>query len=165
MKILQLLLFLILIVISDKSNVEGKYHDSFGSYIELNENHTYYYSWHLCMDQSWIKGAWKLNMDTIILQPILIYDTVYYYDSLLGVNSDSLTLSLDTIPNSFFQSNDKSVNILSGGQNLYGSPRKFYYKKGKLFNIDKKGRVQNKKRKGFIDGRKKYPPYYIRINN
>ncbi|MCK5856359.1 MAG: hypothetical protein KAG64_02650 [Bacteroidales bacterium] len=165
MKILIILILFLFFTTSTKKNeVAGSYHDYFGSSIQLNSNHTYNYHWSLCMNHSWIQGQWEMSDDTILLNPILVFDTIYYFDSLQYKYSDSLVLSLDSIPEHITPNKNEGVAILSGGQNLYGSPRKLFYKDGKLFNIDKEGKVQRGKRKGFINGHKKYPTYYLRDN-
>jgi len=162
MKILYLIsLILILFSTKQKNNPVGEYENYFGSEININKDSTYNYSWHFDLSYSWIDGKWEMHGDTILLNPILVYDTLSFYDSLSSCTTDSLFLSRDRKPNRITMKKFESDKSLSACQNCFSSPRKLFLKDEKLYDIDNKGKIRKAKRKGII-GNKKYQPYYFK---
>ena len=161
MKLLYLIsLILILFSTKQKNNPIGEYENHFGSEININKDSTYNYSWHFDLSYSWIDGKWEIHGDTILLSPILVYDTLSFYDSLSSSVTDSLILSRDRKPSRITMKKIESDMSLSDCQNCFGSPRKLFFEDGKLYDINNKGEIRKAKRKGII-GNKKYPPYFF----
>jgi hypothetical protein len=123
----------------------GKYHDFFGSELILNQDSTYYYTYHFDLSSSWSIGKWSANKDTIYLKNIPIYDNLTYYDSVNNTTVDKKVLSGDE-KSEQISINEAVINEISGGgQNRYLNPIKLLSRKQKLFKINMDGHIMNRK--------------------
>ncbi|WP_026713864.1 hypothetical protein [Flavobacterium daejeonense] len=155
MKINVIILILLFQIIS-QSEVIGKY-KRFGDDITLNSDYTYEYNYYFDTYSGWSKGNWKMKNDTIYLYPILIYDTLR-----IPGKKDSLILSSTKKPNLIVSKNLNEIYWPeSSGEQTGNIFKKLFYKKGKLFQIDKNGKLKIKKeRKPYYRVEEYYNPWF-----
>lgn len=181
MKLLPLFLFLFVNALAQKK-ITGNYRDYFGSRIFLYSDSTFKYTWHFDMQSSWTKGIWGIKEDTVYFKMLPVYDTILIKDS-HGISKDSLILSQDENPERIFaeSAHSTSVNLQStelipkiyvdnpslllssGGQNKNLYIDKLIFKRGKLYCIVN-GKPYKKKEKG-VWSKKKWPTWYIKVND
>jgi hypothetical protein len=160
-----LIFFLFYIRIYSQNMLIGKYHDFFGSKLELNHDSTFLYTWDFDLMFSWTQGKWINNHDTIFFTAIPIYDTLRYYDDKLKITHEKLVLSIDDKTDVINKEQfDKNQEITNGGQNWRVMPKKLYFKNGKLFELNSQNKPIKKKFKG-IWSKRKFVPWYVKINN
>jgi hypothetical protein len=144
-----------------QKNIPGSYQDLFGNNIELNGDSIFKYTWIFDLASSWTIGKWTYSHDTIHFQIVPIMDTLRYYDKNLKTQIDTLVLSMDNKPEVISMTDYTLTQITSGGQNIYKMPSKLYYRKDRLYNINKNGKLIIHKVKG-IWTNKKYDPWYFK---
>lgn len=140
----------------------GRYHDYFGTSIQINGDCTFKYSWHFDMSGSWTKGTWKTKGDTIYFHVVPIYDTVSNKNS-DGISSDSLILSVDETSVRITPAQYAGRGLYSVQQSIFEYPEKLVYKKDRLYLV-KNGRLIKKKHLRLWT-KKKFPPWYIKSND
>jgi hypothetical protein len=136
--------------------VAGHYRDHFGSEIEFNPDSSFHYLWRFDLQASWTRGTYTVRHDTIYLTTIPVYDTVQVNHG--NQLADSLVLSAEGHPKRVSLSERAAFCCVS--QNSLPSPKLLYYRKGRLYEIDKQGKLIRKKRRGW--GKKKFDPWYFR---
>lgn len=163
MKYLALFTFLFcrltLIAQNHSLKLVGKYQDYFGNNIEIRSDSTFSYSWHFDLEASWSKGTWSIKNDTVYFKTIPINDTLRYKNN-DGKFVDSLVLSDEEKPKLITTPNTIGM-LSSGGQNRQPCPDKLFYRKDKLFDINKDGKLITKKIRGFWS-KKKWDPWYFK---
>jgi hypothetical protein len=157
-----LLIFLSLNLFA-QNTLTGRYRDYFGSRIEINADSAFKYTWKFDLSGSWTKGTWTFKNDTVYFQMIPTYDTTSYRNN-DGTSADKLILSVDETPQRLTPEKYEGMGLSSGGQNIQGYPDKLFYKKGKLYKIYN-GRLVTKKQKGFWGTKKKWNPWYVKIDD
>lgn len=147
------------------SEVTGTYQDYFGSKLTMNEDSTFNYSNHVCLSYSWTNGTWELKEDSLFLRPVFVYDTLQID------NETSEIPSLNAKSELFVHHPDSDFTFidllqfsphLTHNQNLQPPPSILIYRKERLYQFDKEGKLMTKKLRGLAN-RKKWPPYYFRI--
>jgi hypothetical protein len=160
MKLLTITFFLSLsLCLNAQDKIIGRYQDYFGNRIQFNADNTFSYTWNFHMFGSWTKGNWTLKGDTVYLHIVPTYDTLSQRNS-VSIQSDSLILSDDEIPERFTKSQFEAKPFLSSGQNRMSYPDKLLFKKGRLYKI-KNGKLVIKKQKRFGASKKWNPWYFI----
>ena len=139
--------------------IVGHYRDHFSSRIQLNNDKTFKYTWHLDLSASWTKGIWTINNDTVYFHVITTFDTISYKNK-NGLITDTLIISTDEIPERLTQEQYAGQGLSSGGQNRTPSPDKLFYKRQKLFGI-KDGKLTTEKIRGFST-KKKWSPWFFK---
>ncbi len=163
MKILSFIFFLFILFSSDSEDkFTGEYKNYFGSKIIINSDSSYNYTWRFGLTYSWINGKWTKIGDTILLAPVLIYDSLSYYDTLRNENIDTLVLSRDKHSTSISIEKHNGDFAISDCQNCYGSPRRLLYRNNRLYDINRDGSISDKEKTGLISN-EKFPTYYFKI--
>ena len=142
--------------------IVGHYRDHFGSRIQLHNDKTFNYTWHLDLSASWTKGTWTIKNDTVYFHVITTFDTISYKNK-SGILTDTLVLSTDEIPVRLTQKQYAGQGLSSGGQNQYPCPDKLFFKRQKLFGI-KDGKLITKKIRGFWT-KKKWSPWFFKSDH
>ena len=134
----------------------GHYQDHFGNEIKLNLDSSFHYLWSFDLVASWTNGTYMVSHDTVYLTIIPVYDTVQvsHGDQLV----DSLVLSAEGRPKRTSLSERTAFCCVS--QNSRPSPKVLYYRKSRLYEIDKQGKLIRKKRRAW--NKKKFVPWYFR---
>lgn len=156
------ILVILLLFTSFKSEeyIIGKYNDFLGNSIELKSDSTYYFSFRFDLNYSWTSGTYSVKNDTVFLKAITVFDTIMPNNNIY--TPYTLVRSVDEISEVMNQKEyDLSLNT-NAQQNLYDSPTKLYKKKNRLYLVYGKGEVLKNKQKKF-GTRKKYPPYYKKV--
>ena len=151
----------IVLTLVSKDKIVGNYIDYFGHRIQLNADNTFKYSWHIDMSSSWTKGTWTLVGDTVYFDMVPTYDTLSRTDA-NGNISDKLILSTDETPERFSQTQFDSLLLSSESQGIKYYPRKLFFRKERLYEIQN-GKLVTKKQKGFWTS-KKFDPWFFRYN-
>ena len=136
--------------------VAGHYQDHFGSEIKLNPDSSFHYLWRFDLQASWNRGSYTVHHDTLYLTIIPVYDTVQVNHG--NQWADSLVLSAEGHPKRVSLSERAAFCCVA--QSSRPSPQVLYYRKGRLYEIDKQGKLIRKKRRGW--GKKKFVPWYFR---
>lgn len=136
-------------------NLTGKYVDHFGHSLEFAGNNTFKIDWRFDLAKTWSKGKWRISNDTVYLKYINIYDTL----SREG-KADSLVLSIDEKPKSVNEV-EYAIRCMASITQRADITDKLYYKRGRLFLVDKDGRVSRKKVPGYIR-KTKYHTWYFK---
>ena len=152
-------LFLIPLPLYVQGQVPGEYYNNFGSTLKFNTDSTFEYTWRYDLSGTWTKGTWRLDQDTIYMKTVSVYDTLTYIDENTNSVRDSLVLSLDQKSESITDEEHWTNLLTSGGQNRHPVPEKLYYRKGKLFEIDKNGKLIRKRVRGVWSNKKRIPWY------
>ena len=152
-----------------QDKIVGHYRDHFGSRIQLNADNTFKYTWNFDMAASWTKGTWTLNRDTVYFHMIPIYDTLNQ-TNFTGILSDTLILSDDEISARITPTQSAAIALSSGGQNRSSYPDKLFFKKGRLYKIQKGKLIVNKqtffaKKLNSSCVIKKWDPWFFRIED
>ena len=142
--------------------IVGHYRDHFSSRIQVNNDKTFKYTWHLDLSASWTKGTWTIKNDTVYFHVITTFDTISYKNK-SGILTDTLVLSTDEIPVRLTQKQYAGQGLSSGGQNQYPCPDKLFFKRQKLFGI-KDGKLITKKIRGFWT-KKKWSPWFFKSDH
>jgi len=121
------------------------------------------------MAASWTKGTWTLNRDTVYFHMIPIYDTLNQ-TNFTGILSDTLILSDDEISARITPTQSAAIALSSGGQNRSSYPDKLFFKKGRLYKIQKGKLIVNKqtffaKKLNSSCVIKKWDPWFFRIED
>jgi hypothetical protein len=156
MKILSLIL--ILFIFPQQKNVGGEYYDNFGTTLLLNPDFTFVYKWHFDLSSSWSKGNWKIKNDTIYFTVVPIYDTLR-----IDGKEDSLILSETEKP--LLITDVKNYNafrdLSTGGQNKREINSKLFFRKDKLYHINKSGKLITKKVRSVLTS-EKFNPWFTK---
>lgn len=145
-----------------QDKIVGHYRDHFSSRIQLNNDRTFKYTWHLDLSASWTKGTWTINNDTVYFHVVPTFDTINYKNK-NGLLKDTLILSTDEIPERLTQKEYAGQGLSSGGQNRTPCPDTLFYKGQKLFHI-KDGKLVKKKIRGFWT-KKKWSPWFFKSDD
>ena len=145
-----------------QDKIVGHYRDHFSSRIQLNNDKTFKYTWHLDLSAIWTKGTWTINNDTVYFHVIPTFDTINYKNK-NGLLTDTLILSTDEIPERLTQEQYAGQGLSSGGQNRTPCPDKLFYKGQKLFAI-KDGKLVKNKIRGFWT-KKKWSPWFFKSDD
>ena len=130
---------------SHAQEIVGQYGDHFGHALILKQDSSFEFTWHLDLESSWTKGKWKLNKDTLLLQPELIYDTLRT-TSPDGVH-DSLVVSKDLNPELI--TTLYLGYLTTGWQNRVPPPHKLFFKGSRLYRILSSGNLDKSKQEEF----------------
>lgn len=159
------LLFFIYLFSSFKLNAQSKYighyHDFFGSFVDINTDSTFEYTYHFDLSGSWTKGKWSVNNDTLYFKMIPVYDTLNYIDSFTKSHIVKLVLSGDEKSNTITYDESAINGLSSDGQNYCSYPMELFYKDDKLFSIEKNGKLLKRKVKGFWS-KEKFVPWFVK---
>lgn len=150
-----------------QENIAGKYNNSFGSKLTLNEDNTYFYIWHFDLSSSWSTGVWEIQNDTVYLTCVPIYDTIIHIDTLgNSVINQRIELSLSADYTSEIITEDYAVlsSLSGGGQNRINYPTKFVFHRDRLFEINNNRKLKRKK-VYCIFRQKRFSPYYKKVYN
>ena len=156
MRIVIKLIFLFLSISSKGQNrIVGEYRNYFGGHLEINADSTFHFRWHFDTQESWSRGIWKINNDTIYLEVILEFDTLRT-ENKKGIITDSLVLSK-------YGKKMTAIEILLSNdmfQNRVPQPGILYYKKRRLYLI-KYGMLDKSRQNGLWTS-KKFPTWFYK---
>ena len=162
MKLIQLLLILLISKFGfGQDKYVGIYNDRFSESIELKIDSTFLHKSRFDLSSSWTIGKWKVKNDTIFLETQLIMDTLVLGKSGQKQLKDSLVLSPDKFANRIEFSDYAISTISSGGQNRTKPPLKLYWKKNRLYRINRNGTLDLRKVNAFGND-KKYKTYFLK---
>ncbi|MGE5107543.1 MAG: hypothetical protein ACM3H8_08360 [Sphingobacteriales bacterium] len=168
---------MISISLNAQKRLSGKYRNSFGDRIQINQDSTFKYTWNFDLQSSWVKGIWRTSGDNVFFTMIPVYDTLTLENENFK-QTDSLILSLDDKPERIlpqpqrrhrtineiakpnFETNNIAALLFSGGQNFRGYyPSKLVVKRQRLYEVVD-GKISKKRVKG-IWSKRKWPTYYF----
>jgi hypothetical protein len=156
------------------------------TYLKLNADYTFKYEWKGSMNCDIAVGTYKVVNDTILLKYLpskndTIYDkhdSAYYtrgkdtlkYNSKSGgppmdiMHPVAPTIDIDTTGAT---RHIKHINRYKLSDHIINRPLKYYYKQGKLLDIDNKGKVISIKGLDYSKHRKflLFGNYYLRLRN
>jgi hypothetical protein len=154
-----ILIFLISNLTFGQDKYVGIYNDRFSESIELKSDSTFVHNYRFDLSSSWTTGKWKVSNDTIYFKPELVSDSLQVRDSNGNKIKGSLVLSADLKINRIELNEFIMSSLSSGGQNRVKPPNKLYWKKNKLYRINKNGTPDFRKVKAFWTD-KKYKTYF-----
>lgn len=168
--LIYLLLFLSLKSFTQNS-MSGVY-NFFCYTLQLFEDNTFHIDYYFDLSHDFGHGKYKVFNDTIILNYVAQFDTVYYDDTIKEQNhmrygDNDIHLRLEKIRKLLVHRND-SIDVKESDyeyiccridEDLY--PKKLFYKKEKLFFIKKNGKLNRRKQKSL--DRRKFDGYFKKI--
>lgn len=89
MKFSLIILLLFIHTLVSGQGLIGKYLTPEGYRLEIKKDSTFYFDKRYCTSISWQQGQWSTYKDTIVFQPMTVYDTIYCN------GQDSIVLSWD----------------------------------------------------------------------
>jgi len=97
-------------------------------------------------------GKWEFSDDTIFLKQLIVFDTLYYNDT-IGYLLDQpvvkhgkiQVLSYDIIPEYFYRYINTPSEQLAALSVAELKMKKLYYKKDRLYEFDESGKIRRKK--------------------
>ncbi len=142
MRILQIFILIATTLNSfGQKNVIGKYYHNYGHELLLNSDSTYEFKSNFDLSESWSRGKWSCNRDTVYLLFIPVFDT-------LGVGWDTKPDTLVLSSNTRSERIDSIAYIASilsgGGQNRIPNPSKLFFRKNALYEIGPTGQPVTK---------------------
>lgn len=139
-------------------DISGTYNDFFGNTISLHPDSTFKYTYQFDTVFSWNTGTWKMSGDTILFNPVLVYDTLITQGPLSEIREE--ILSIDETSELYID-DPESLVLCCFFQNQKEPPNKLFYKDQCLYKFDKSDNLITQKIRG-VWTKKKWPPYYVK---
>jgi len=130
----------------------GTWADYFSSYLKINADSTFQYSWGYDWKGSWTTGKWTRKKDTFYFRSMPVYDTLRF----AGPNNalaDSLVPARFPEPRVITEMPD-SDEILLIRQNAHPMPDRLCFYRNKFFLMDREGNLMKAKIPSIYMGKK-----------
>lgn len=150
-----------------QNQICGKYLNHLGQKLELRPDSSflYEYRWGLACDE--VVGKWEIKNDTLYLNEVITYDTIYYKDTtelisgtLIYFTKKKMIRSEDDKIDVFYNRTDL-LNVPSIPRNKSFDIRKLYIKRNKLFKVRNIGEIKSTK-KIYAIRKKKYTKCFFK---
>lgn len=116
----------------------GTWSDYFSSYLKINADSTFKYSWGYDGKGSWTTGKWTREKDTFFFRSVPVYDVFHFVAN--NAIKDSMVLARYSESRLITELPD-SDEILLNQQNAHAMPDKLCFYRYKLFLIDRDGHL------------------------